>query len=288
MAKYKADANKKAVKRKISQVSEITEDIKHYSTVALLDLRKLPDSLLQQLRKKIREENGKIRILKKPVLQRVVKIMPQLAEKVGECNKPMALLTTNWSSYQLNRFFRENKKKRAAKIGDVAPFEIIVPEGETELPPGPALSELKTAGLNVMIKAGKIVVAKDSTVAKHGETITAQKANALQKLNIMPFEVMATLVYSFDGKHVYSKELLDIDLTLNNGLVASYMDAFNLSLNAGIPTQENTPILLGKAIREAVNIGVNGHLYSSSSIEQLLTLAVRHGMALESLKTEKK
>jgi large subunit ribosomal protein L10 len=188
----------------------------------------------------------------------------------------------------LRSFFRENKKKRAAKAGDVAPFEIVVPAGDTDLPPGPALSELKNAGLNVMIKAGKIVVSKDSVVAKTGEKITIQKASALQKLNIMPFEIMANLRYGYDGKYVYSKEVLDVDVTLNQDLVRGYQDAFNLSLNAGIPTQGNIQLLLGNAFRQGVSLAINADIYSSSSIEQLLALAFKQGMAFESLKEEKK
>ena len=39
------------------------------------------------------------------------------------------------------------------------------------MPAGPALSELKAAGLNVRIQAGKIAIAKDQVVVKKGEVI---------------------------------------------------------------------------------------------------------------------
>lgn len=285
MAKHKADVNKKAVKKKIAQINEVVKEIKEYPTVALMDLKKLPDALLQKLRKSIREAGGKVRILKKPVLERVLKKLPELEKKIGECDKPMALLLTKWSPYELNKFFRDNKKKRAAKAGDVAVSEIVIPEGDTDLPPGPALSELKSAGLNVMIKAGKIVIAKDSVVAKPGDKIDAKKAGALQKLNILPFEVMANLIYGYDGKYVYTREVLDIDLTLNQDLVTSYRDAVNLSLNAGIPTSATIEIILTDAFRQGMNLAMNAEIYSSSSIEQLLSSAARQGMALESLNT---
>ena len=211
---YVIDTNRKTIQKKIAQVKEASEDMKKYKTVALLDLKKLPDSLFQALRKKIRDGGGKVYVLKKPVISRVLQTNKKLAEHSSECNKPVALILTNESPYQVNKFFKQNKKKRAAKIGDIANEAIVVPEGETDLPPGPALSELKAGGVNVQIKAGKIIVNKDSTVAKAGEELTIAKVKALQSLGIMPFEVMANMIFGFDGEYVYSSEILGLGDTI--------------------------------------------------------------------------
>jgi large subunit ribosomal protein L10 len=284
---YKVDLKRKAVKQKADDVESAIADMKKYPTTAIIDLRKLPTSLLQSLRKKIREDGGKVLILKKPVLERVLKASPKLADKTTECNKPLGLILTSWSPYQLYKFFKGNKKRRAAKVGDVAPFDIIVPEGETDLPPGPALSELKTAGLNVQIKGGKIVIAKDSTVAKLGEPITAPKVSALQKLNVKPFEISVTYMFGFDGRYVYSAEMFAMDDTITADLCACMSDAFNLSLNASYPTSQNIQALLTSAVRQSVSLGLNGGLYSSGSMEQLLVSALRQGSALEGLESNK-
>ncbi|MCI0558051.1 MAG: 50S ribosomal protein L10, partial [Nitrososphaera sp.] len=156
------------MKKKVEAVNRTIAEMKKYKTVALLDLRKLPDALFQSLRKRIREGGGHVLVLKKPVISRVLASNPILAKRADACNNPVALILTNMSSFEVNSFFKQNKKKRAAKAGDVALADIVVPEGETDLPPGPALSELKAGGLNVQIKAGKIAVVKDSTVAKAG------------------------------------------------------------------------------------------------------------------------
>jgi len=280
---YKIDTKRKAVRKKMDDVEGAIADMKSYKTAALIDLRKLPDSLLQKVRKKVREDGGKVMILKKPVIERVLQANQKLRPRVAECDKPVGLILTNSSPYQLHAFFRENKKRRAAKAGDVAPFDIIVPEGETDLPPGPALSELKGAGINVQIKGGKIVVAKDSVVSKSGESITAAKAAALQKMGVKPFEVGVRYIFGFDGEFVYPSELFLIDDTINPDLSACLFDAFNLSVNAGYPTERNMDTLLGEAFRQSVNMAINGKIYSTSSIEQLLSSAVRQGMALESL-----
>ena len=280
---YKTDQTRKSIKEKIEQVERVKAEIKKYKTLIMIDLRKLSDSLLQSIRKKIRENGGTVLVLKKPVIQRVLQSDQKLSSMVEQCDKPVALILTNESPVKLNRFLKENKKTRAAKTGEMAPFDIIVPEGETDLPPGPALSELKGAGINVQIRAGKIVIAKESIVAKAGEKITDLKAKALQKLSIKPFEISVKLLYGYDHQYVYSGEILDIDETINADMTSSLRDAFNVSINAGYPTKQNIDILLGSAYKQAKSVALNGNLYSSNSIEQLLVLASRQGTALSGL-----
>jgi large subunit ribosomal protein L10 len=280
---YKIDTNKKEVKKKIEAVKKAVSDMKKYKTVALLDLRKLPDALFQSLRKRIREGGGQVLVLKKPVISRVLASNPILAKNIDACNNPVALIYTNMSSFEVNSFFKQNRKRRAAKLGDVALVDIVVPEGETDLAPGPALSELKAGGLNVQIKAGKIVVSKDSTVAKAGEKLTLPKIKALQTLNVMPFEIMANMIFGFDGTYIYSRELLESGETVGPDLTHALQQAMNVSLNAGYPTGQNINLLLGQALKQAFNVSLNGSLYSSSSIGQLLASAYRQGSVLESL-----
>ncbi len=277
---YKVDINRKAVQRKIAKVKETIEEMKNYKTVALVSLEKLPDSLLQSLRKKVREDGGKVKILRKAVITRVLQSDPNLAERVSVCERPVALVLTNWSPYELNKFLKGHKKRRAAKAGETAPAEIVVPEGETDLPPGPALSELKAGGVNVQIKGGKIVVSKESVIAKKGDKITTAKAKALQTLGVMPFETTAKLVFGFDGEYSYSSELLDIGDTISGDLQSSVNEAFNLSVNADYPTALNAEYLLQEAFRQALNTAVNGELYSIVTVDELLLKALREGKAL--------
>jgi large subunit ribosomal protein L10 len=281
---YVIDTNRKTIQEKIKQVEGTVEEMKNYKTVALLDLKKLPDALLQTLRKRIKEGGGKVKILRKPVIKRVLESNKKLSERSDESKRPVALILTNDSPYQLNKFFKENKKKRAAKVGDVAQADIVVPAGDTDLPPGPALSELKAGGVNVAIKGGKIVVNKDSTVAKAGEKITGPKAKALTTLGVMPFDVMANMIFGFDGTYIYSTEVLGLGDTVNEDLSSCLSQALNFSMNASYPTGQNAELLLADAIRQSVNVALNAEVYSSSSIEQLLTSAIRQGVAMDGVK----
>lgn len=284
IAKPSVKKERIAITKKKAEVTDLSKRSKEYPTLAVITLRNLPDDLLQSSKKKLRDLDGTyVKVSKLTVLKRVLDAAG-LKAQAENIKDPSALFLTKSTPYALNSFFRKNRKKVAAKAGQVAPFEIVVPAGDTDLPPGPALSELKAAGATVQIKAGKIAITKDSTIVKKGETITVAKAKALQMLGIHPFDVGVELVFAYDGKYIYSADVLAIDSdTLNPQIMQSLRDALNLSLNAFYPTQQNIEILLKDAFIQGNNVSINAGIYSSGSIGQLLSLAVRQGVAVSSL-----
>lgn len=259
----KTTKQRTAIAKKSQQVSDLSNKVKKYPTIAVINLRNLPDDLLQSCRKKLRETDTFIKISKLAVLKRVLEtINSDLAVYSKKIKNPSALILTKKTPYQLSSFFLKNKKKTAAKSGQISPFEIIVSAGDTDLPPGPALSDLKNAGVSVQIKAGKIAIIKDSVIAKEGETITSGKAKALQMLGIRPFEVGIEPLFAYDGTYLYEKEILAIDSEkLKDEIIQANCYGTNLSINANI--------------------------YTSNSIAQLLTLAIKQEMALSNLNKNK-
>jgi len=275
--KAKKESVTLAAKKK--QVDELSKAGKSQPVVALLNVRSLPDRILQSSRKKLRG-NATFTIAKNSTIKRALDKSGK-GELGSHMDFPTALVYTSLTPYSLYKFFKENKAKVAAKPGQIAPFDIIVPEGETDLPPGPALSELKGAGINAQIKAGKIIVAKDSVVAKKGAKITDNVCKALQKLGILPFEAMVNMVAAYDGKFTYTATVLDIDEgKLHADLCDALAQSFNVSFNSSFPTSQNIEALLSNGISQGRNMAINGGVYSASSTEMLLTQAVLLGSTL--------
>jgi large subunit ribosomal protein L10 len=265
-----------AKKEKVLAVSKIAGK---YPVVALLNIRSLPDRILQSSKKKLRGE-AEFSVAKNSVLSRALQSSGKgaLAEHL---DFPTAIVFTSKSPYSLFKFFKDNKVKVAAKPGQIAPFDIVVHEGETDLLPGPALSELKGAGINAQIKAGKIVVAKDSVVAKAGTKIPDAVCKALQKLNILPFDAMVHMVAAYDGKFTYTASALDIDEgKMHSDLLECLTQSFNVSFNASFPTSQNISFLLSNGISQGRNMAINGQIYSDASTDVILTRAVLLGNAL--------
>jgi len=281
--KFHATREKKesaAITAKKENVQAISKKAGKYPNVALLNVRNLPDRILQKSKKQLRDK-ADIVVARNSTLIRALDHSKKGKELSAHIDFPTALVFTSLSPYQLFKFFKDNKAKVAAKPGMIAPFDIVVPEGETDLMPGPALSELKGAGINAQIKGGKIIVAKDSVVAKKGAKITDNVCKALQKLNILPFEAMVNMVAAYDGKFTYTATVLDIDeAQLKSDVLQALAQSFNVSFNASFPTSQNIEALLSNAFSQGRNMAINGCIYSASSTELLLTQSVLLGNTL--------
>jgi large subunit ribosomal protein L10 len=277
----KENVNKEKVRKNIEQkmreAEALLKEVKNYKAFMILNLRKTPALLQQRLRKALKQNNGNMKAVRKPIITRVLK--EQNINK--EIDFPAAIVLSNEHPYNIYKIIKSNQLEVAAKPNDIAPFDIVIPAGETDLQPGPALSQLKAAGLNVKIEKGKIVIAKDSVIAKKGEVITPEKAQALQMLGIKPFKVGLNVVFGYDGKSFYETEILNIDKeTIKDQLLQGLKDVINASININVPTPLSVKFIFIKAIKQARNATINASIYNDTFIKDLLINAINQGNAI--------
>jgi large subunit ribosomal protein L10 len=271
---------RKAIIEKKRMVEELSNVAQQYPVLAIIKLKNLPDFIFQGVRKELKKKNSFVKVAKLAVIKRVLKAkgLDEMAEKL---DIPSALVLTSLQPFHLASLLREHRKKVPAKPGQIAPFDIVVPAGDTGLPPGPALTELKQAGLPVQIKGGKIAITKDHVLVKEGEAISDIQAKVLQKLDILPFEAGAELLFAFDGTYIYSPELLSwTKEQMLEEISSSLTNALNLSINANYPTQQNISVLLASAITRGRNLAANAWLPVKDSLPLLLAMAAKQGMAI--------
>lgn len=277
----KINMNRPAVKKKQGIVAKLAKDIKDAKVIGLIDIRALPDKQLQAIRKKLRG-HATFAIVKNSLIRRSLEQAGKATELMDGVISPSALFISDYNPFKFYKFVKQNKGKAAAKPGQTAPFDIVVPAGETSLPPGPVLSELKTAGINVRLQAGKITIASDSVVAKKGDKISDPVAKALQKLGIEPIEVGMNVTKIWEDGVVYASDVLDVDETeFLADLRGAARNALNLSFNAAYPTNENISLLIGKAHRDAKGLAVSAEIYEKDIIDLILAKANAQASALK-------
>jgi large subunit ribosomal protein L10 len=270
------------LKQKKEFVSELAERIKKFKVIAVADIRNYPDKHLQAIRKRLRGKAEMI-VAKNSLISRALEKAGKGTELTSSMTGPTALILTDMNPFQLYRIVKQGKGKAAAKPGQVAPYDIVIPAGETSLPPGPVLSELKQGGVNAQIKGGKVVIATDSVVAKAGQKINDAASKALQKLGIEPFEVMLNIHSAWEDKLVYRKDVLDVDeQKLLDDLRRSASEALNLSLAASYPTKQNIQLMLQKAYLNSKSLAINAEIYEKDVIDVILSKANAQANALKS------
>lgn len=274
---------KKYPQKKQLMFEELQELPKTYNVIALSKMNKVRATQLMTLRKKF---HGQIiiKIIKNKVAQRAFEKVNNISgiedlskELEGQC----ALMFTNLSPFKLNLIFSENKVFLPAKGGDIAPKDIIVPAGNTGIPPGPVLSEFKEAKVQTKIDQGSIAVTKDTIVAKSGEVISQKLASLISKLDIKPIEAGVLVSYAIsEGLQFREKDLqLDVKEYVKE-LQQSYTSALNLAIESVYFAPETIPSLLSLAYQKSLNVASKAGYVSKETVEIILNAAQTNAHSL--------
>lgn len=237
---------------KIDAVTKIKKDLSGYPVVAVASLQNLPARQFNSIKKKLA---GKaiIDVARATLLIRAIdEARPELKALEEKFSGSTALIMTSMGAFQLYKTFKQNKSKTSAKPGQIAPMDLVIPAGETNLPPGPVLTELKQAGIQAKIQGPKIVIMSDSVVAKKGMPISDAAAKILTKLGIEPMEIGLNVISVFEKGTIYPGEILDIDDDKYTSLIQqAHLQAVNLAVFAEVFNNTTTPLIISKAARAA-------------------------------------
>jgi large subunit ribosomal protein L10 len=262
--------------KKKQELTQLKETLEKYPVIGIIDLFKMPSKQLQDIRKNLRKE-VLIKMSKKGLINLALKDVKNKKniEKLNELkiNEPGIILTQT-EPFKLFRILKQNKSLTYAKENDIAPHDLIIRAGATNLLAGPAIGELQRLKIPAMIKEGKIHVREDTTVVKKGETISLQLAGLLKKLDIQPIQVGINLLVVWEDGIVYGKEVLDVDeKSYAKKISDAYISALNLAVNVGYPTKDSIKLLIQKAFLEAKNLGVNAGIFDKDIINDLVMKA---------------
>ena len=258
-----------------------------YPVIAAADLNKVRSSQIHELRKRLRDRVAMV-VAKNNLLRKSVELgdykEPRLGEFVKDLTGSKILLFSELNPYSLIILLDKSKVRVPAKGGDIATSEIMIPAGNTGLPPGPVISEFGEIKVKTKIEGGSIWVAQDSVVAEKGDVISAKMASVLSKLGLKPMEAGLTLVEAYDNGTIMHKDDLVFDLSsYKNDFITAINDALNLSTEAGYITIENAPRILVKGFREALAVAGESAFLEDGTVEYVLKRAVANATALDKL-----
>ncbi len=275
---------RKTIRRKAQIVEELDELISEYNTIAIASLHKVRAAQLQQLSQKLRKDVY-MRVAKNNLIERTLqKNLKQGIFKLAECIEGSnILLLTNMNPFKLAILLEKNKTRMTAKAGDIAPNDIVIPAGNTGLPPGPAITELHDAGLRTKIDVGSVWIVSDTTVVKKGEVIQLKVASVLSKLGFKPFEIGLTIVAAYDTGIIFTSDQLrpKIDEVMKQLQEAS-AEAFNLALNSVYPTTITILLALQLASANARNLAINSDYTAPEVAKEIVAKAHSQMISLAS------
>ena len=271
---------------KKEEVNELKGLIESAEVVGIVNLLNIPARQLQEMRKTLAGK-ATIRLSKINLMKLALEDCDNEKANITELSDFMegqpALVCTDMNPFRLYKILEDSKTSAPAKAGATAPDDIVVPAGDTGFPPGPFLGELQQVGIPAKIDKGKIVVQKDTVVVEAGEEVSKSVAATLARLDINPMEVGIDLKAVYEEGSVYTSDLLAIDEEQTLADVQNaFRNAFNLSVNAAIPTKETISTIITLAYTRAINVGVEGAIMTSETSEPIIGLAQAKMLALAS------
>ena len=240
---------KQIPERKLKSVQEISQLIKDKKTILIVSIKNIPASQFQEIGKKLR---GKaiIKVPKKNLIFRAIdassnKAVKKIKDQIGDS---VATLFSDLDCFELAAELLKNKTPAKAKAGQIAPMDIEVEAGPTELVPGPAISELGAVGIQIQIEKGKIHIKEPKVIVKEGGKISQAAADIMSKLDIKPFSVGFIPVAAFDTKEnkLYLEINIDPESVLKD-LKTAYTKARSFAVEIGYTAEDTIKFLIGKA-----------------------------------------
>jgi len=246
---------------KAEEVEEVVDFLDRYDSVGVVDITGIPSQQLQDMRRNL-HGTAQLRVSRNTLLVRALEEVEggreQLAEYVSE---QVGLIGTNDNPFGLYQQLEASKTSAPINAGEVAPNDVVVPEGDTGIDPGPFVGELQAVGANARIDDGSITVLEDSTVLSAGEEVSQDLANVLAELGIEPKEVGLDLRGVYADGVLFEPADLELDVEeYRTDVEAGAARARNLALNASFPTAATLPSLLAKASGEGKNLAIHASI----------------------------
>jgi len=281
---------RRALIEKSEKVKEIKNLLMKYRALGIASLNKVRAQQLQEIRKKL-ENTAYLKVYKNTLVERALRELkdkPNLEKLKEYMHGSNLYIFTNHNPFKLALLLEKSKVKVPARTGDVATEDIIVPAGNTGLPPGPIISQLNAVGIPTRIESGSVWVSRDTVVAKKGEVINESLAAALSKLGLKPIELGLSLKAVYDDGVVLSEKDLKIDLEeYRQSIGEAYAQSLNLAINSAYLTSESVIPIIHKAMFEARNLALNAEVFLPEVLPDLLMKAHLEALALEAKVQEK-
>ncbi|WP_255196591.1 50S ribosomal protein L10 [Halorarius litoreus] len=269
---------------KREEVDDIVEMLESYESVGIVNIAGIPSRQLQDMRREL-YGTAELRVSRNTLLTRALEEVDEGVEEMTQfVNGQVGIIATNDNPFGLYKQLEASKTPAPINAGEVAPNDIVIPEGDTGIDPGPFVGELQQVGAEARIMEGSIKVTADSTVLKAGEEVSDGLANVLSELGIEPKEVGLDLRGVVSDGVTFAPEELAIDIDeYRADIEAAVAGGRNLSVNAVYPTAQTAGTLLAKASGEAKSLGIHAAIESPDLADDLVSKADSQMRALAAL-----
>ncbi|TYH89974.1 hypothetical protein ES332_A13G019000v1 [Gossypium tomentosum] len=247
--------------KKIAYDAKLCQLLDEYTQILIAAADNVGSNQLQNIRKGLRGDSvvlmGKNTMMKRSVRmhaektgnQAFLNLIPLLQGNVG-------LIFTKGDLKEVSEEVAKYKVGAPARVGLVAPIDVVVPPGNTGLDPSQT-SFFQVLNISTKINKGTVEIITPVELIKKGDKVGSSEAALLAKLGIRPFSYGLVLLSVYDNGSVFSPEVLDLteeDLIEKFATGVSMVTALSLAIS--YPTLAAAPHMFINVYKNVLSVAV--------------------------------
>ncbi|XVE69379.1 hypothetical protein DITRI_Ditri09bG0147700 [Diplodiscus trichospermus] len=247
--------------KKIAYDAKLCQLLDEYTQILIAAADNVGSNQLQNIRKGLRGDSivlmGKNTMMKRSIRihaektgnQAFLNLIPLLQGNVG-------LIFTKGDLKEVSEEVAKYKVGAPARVGLVAPIDVVVPPGNTGLDPSQT-SFFQVLNIPTKINKGTVEIITAVELIKKGEKVGSSEAALLAKLGIRPFSYGLVVQSVYDNGSVFSPEVLDLtedDLIEKFATGLSMVTALSLAIS--YPTIAAAPHMFINAYKNVLAVAV--------------------------------
>ncbi|KAI9157225.1 hypothetical protein LWI28_018754 [Acer negundo] len=247
--------------KKVAYDSKLCQLLDEYSQILIVAADNVGSNQLQNIRKGLRGDSvvlmGKNTMMKRTVRihsdktgnNAFLNLLPLLQGNVG-------LIFTKGDLKEVSEEVAKYKVGAPARVGLVAPIDVVVPPGNTGLDPSQT-SFFQVLNIPTKINKGTVEIITPVELIKKGDKVGSSEAALLAKLGIRPFSYGLVVQSVYDNGSVFSPEVLDLtEDDLVEKFAAGVSMVTSLALAISYPTLAAAPHMFINAYKNVLAVAV--------------------------------
>ena len=238
-----------------------------YSRIFIVSCDNVGSKQFQQIRMALRGEAvvlmGKNTMMRKVVSAYLAKnpghpyemLLPKIMGNIG-------FVFTNGDLGKVRELIEDNRVPAPARVGAIAPIDVVVPPGPTDCDPGQT-NFFQTLQIATKIVKGRIEITSPVNLLKAGDKVGNSEAVLLQKLHINPFDYGLVITDVYDNGSIFDVKVLDLtddDLFFKFGNALGAISS--VCLQTSYPSICSAPHSIATSFKTLVAIAVECGGYS--------------------------
>uniref|UniRef100_A0A803M3Q9 60S acidic ribosomal protein P0 n=1 Tax=Chenopodium quinoa TaxID=63459 RepID=A0A803M3Q9_CHEQI len=247
--------------KKIAYDQKLCQLLDEYSQVLIASADNVGSNQLQGIRRGLRGDSV-VLMGKNTMMKRSIRLH---AENTGNENLKkleqllvgnVGLIFTKGDLKEVREEISKYKVGAPARVGLVAPIDVVVPPGNTGLDPSQT-SFFQVLNIPTKINKGTVEIITAVELIKKGDKVGSSEAALLAKLGIRPFSYGLNIESVYDDGSVFSPEVLDLT---EDDLLAKFATGVSmvtsLSLAISYPTLAAAPHMFINGYKNVLAIAV--------------------------------